>query len=36
MEINNLNNLEKLVNAELSSKIQSSEIKYNELLLKYL
>ena len=34
MEINNLNNLEKLVNAELSSKIQSSEIKYNELLLK--
>ena len=34
MEINNLKNLEKLVNAELSSKIQSSEIKYNELLLK--
>ena len=34
MEINNLNNLEKLVNSELSSKIQSSEIKYNELLLK--
>ena len=34
MEINNLNNLEKLVNAELSSKIQSTEIKYNELLLK--
>ena len=34
MEINNLNNLEKLVNAELSSKIQNSEIKYDELLLK--
>ena len=34
MEINNLNNLEKLVNAELSSKIQSSELKYDELLLK--
>jgi len=28
----NLNNIEKLINAELSSKISSSEIKYGELL----
>ena len=34
MNINNLQKLEKLINSELASKIKSSGINYNELLLK--
>ena len=33
MNLENLKNLEKLINSELSSKIQSSSIQYNELLI---